>query len=149
MQIELTKKEFRLLLDMVYIGNWILNSTRGEDRFATGEFDLCQCVSCHGSQEQVSERTADGDQHRIKDVARERNPRGVHQHEQVAEVGEGGVLCEESRGVHPQFIQRLERLRHRIDHRKEHDHAEDRQKNGNTCVAARRAGQDDLVLSCS
>ena len=34
MQIELTPKEFRRLLDMVYIGNWILNSTRGEDRFA-------------------------------------------------------------------------------------------------------------------
>ena len=33
MQIELSKKEFRLLLDMVYIGNWVLNSTRGEDRF--------------------------------------------------------------------------------------------------------------------
>ena len=27
MQIEFTKKEFRRLLDMVYIGNWILNST--------------------------------------------------------------------------------------------------------------------------
>ena len=34
MQIELSKKEFRLLLDMVYIGNWVLNSTRGDDRFA-------------------------------------------------------------------------------------------------------------------
>lgn len=33
MQIELSTKEFRSLLDMVYIGNWILNSTRGEDRF--------------------------------------------------------------------------------------------------------------------
>ena len=33
MQIELTKKEFRRLLDLVYIGNWVLNSTRGEDRF--------------------------------------------------------------------------------------------------------------------
>ncbi len=33
MQIELSKKEFRRLLDMVYIGNWILNSTRGDDRF--------------------------------------------------------------------------------------------------------------------
>lgn len=33
MHIELTAKEFRRLLDMVYIGNWILNSTRGEDRF--------------------------------------------------------------------------------------------------------------------
>ena len=33
MQIDLTKKEFRRLLDLVYIGNWILNSTRGNDRF--------------------------------------------------------------------------------------------------------------------
>ena len=33
MQLELSKKEFRRLLDLVYIGNWILNSTRGEDRF--------------------------------------------------------------------------------------------------------------------
>ena len=33
MQIELTEKEYRRLLDMVYIGNWILNSTRGNDRF--------------------------------------------------------------------------------------------------------------------
>lgn len=34
MNIELSRKEFRRLLDLVYIGNWILNSTRGEDRFA-------------------------------------------------------------------------------------------------------------------
>jgi len=34
MHIELTQKELRTLLDMVYIGNWVLNSTRGEDRFA-------------------------------------------------------------------------------------------------------------------
>ncbi len=34
MKLELTGKQFRRLLDMVYIGNWILNSTRGEDRFA-------------------------------------------------------------------------------------------------------------------
>lgn len=33
MQIELTNKEFRRLLDLVYIGNWVLNSTRGDDRF--------------------------------------------------------------------------------------------------------------------
>ena len=33
MQIELTEKEYRRLLDLVYIGNWILNSTRGSDRF--------------------------------------------------------------------------------------------------------------------
>ncbi len=33
MKIELTNKEFRRLLDLVYIGNWVLNSMRGEDRF--------------------------------------------------------------------------------------------------------------------
>lgn len=33
MQIELTEKEFRRLLDMVYIGNWVLNSCREDDRF--------------------------------------------------------------------------------------------------------------------
>ena len=32
MNIELTAKQFRLLLDMAYIGNWVLNSMRGEDR---------------------------------------------------------------------------------------------------------------------
>ena len=40
MNIELTDKEFRCLLDMVYIGNWILNSTRGDDRFE--DYDLIQ-----------------------------------------------------------------------------------------------------------
>lgn len=33
MQIDLNNKEFRMLLDMVYLGNWVLNSTRGDDRF--------------------------------------------------------------------------------------------------------------------
>lgn len=33
MKLELTKKQYRRLLDMVYIGNWVLNSTRGDDRF--------------------------------------------------------------------------------------------------------------------
>lgn len=34
MQLELTTKQYRRLLDLVYIGNWVLNATRGEDRFA-------------------------------------------------------------------------------------------------------------------
>ena len=48
MQIELSKKEFRTLLDLVYIGNWVLNSTRGNDRFQvyddleTKLFSLCR-----------------------------------------------------------------------------------------------------------
>ncbi len=33
MKLELTPKQYRRLLDMAYIGNWILNSTRGDDRF--------------------------------------------------------------------------------------------------------------------
>lgn len=40
MNIELSDKEFRRLLDMVYIGNWILNSIRGDDRFE--DYDLMQ-----------------------------------------------------------------------------------------------------------
>ena len=32
MEIKMTEKQFRRLLDLVYIGNWILNSTRGDDR---------------------------------------------------------------------------------------------------------------------
>ena len=48
MQIELSKTEFRHLLDLVYIGNWILNSTRGDDRFQPYDdlesklFSLCR-----------------------------------------------------------------------------------------------------------
>ena len=33
MNLEMSNKQFRRLLDLVYIGNWILNSTRGEQRF--------------------------------------------------------------------------------------------------------------------
>lgn len=33
MQLDLSEKEYRQLLDLVYIGNWVLNSTRGDDRF--------------------------------------------------------------------------------------------------------------------
>ncbi|MDO4749561.1 MAG: hypothetical protein Q4A39_01835 [Eubacteriales bacterium] len=40
MNIELTEKEFRRLLDMVYIGNWILNSVRENDRFE--DYDLLE-----------------------------------------------------------------------------------------------------------
>ncbi|MCI8525963.1 MAG: hypothetical protein HFF17_08595 [Oscillospiraceae bacterium] len=50
MKLELTTKEFRRLLDLVYIGNWILNSTRGDDRFADYDhvesklFGLCRTM---------------------------------------------------------------------------------------------------------
>ena len=32
MELNLTEKQFRRLLDLVYIGNWVLNSTLGDDR---------------------------------------------------------------------------------------------------------------------
>ncbi len=31
-KIEFTEKEFRRLLDLVYVGNWVMNSTRGPNR---------------------------------------------------------------------------------------------------------------------
>jgi hypothetical protein len=40
MNIELSEKEFRRLLDLVYVGNWVLNSARGDDRFE--DYDLLQ-----------------------------------------------------------------------------------------------------------
>ena len=50
MNIELTELEFRRLLDMAYIGNWVLNSTRGLDRIV--EYDevesrlFAHCTMC-------------------------------------------------------------------------------------------------------
>ncbi len=40
MNIELSSKQFRRLLDLVYIGNWVLNSARGSDRIP--DFDMVE-----------------------------------------------------------------------------------------------------------
>ena len=51
MEIKLTEKQFRRLLDLVYVGNWVMNSTRGDDRIR--EYDdvestvFANCLS-HG-----------------------------------------------------------------------------------------------------
>ena len=51
MKIDLTEKQFRRLLDLVYVGNWVMNSTRGDDRIR--EYDdvestvFAHCLS-HG-----------------------------------------------------------------------------------------------------
>ena len=42
MQINLTPKEFRRLLDLVYIGNWVINSTREDDRIK--EYDQVESL---------------------------------------------------------------------------------------------------------
>ena len=61
MQIDLTNKEFRYLLDLVYIGNWVLNSTRGEDRFK--DYDNIESklfALCHGTPLKSLAEVADG-----------------------------------------------------------------------------------------
>ena len=42
MKIELTQQQYRYLLDLVYIGNWVLNSTRGDDRIK--EYDQVESL---------------------------------------------------------------------------------------------------------
>ena len=59
MNIELTEMQFRRLLDMVYIGNWVLNSTRGSDRFSDYDniesriFSYCPSQDMHSLAEVV------------------------------------------------------------------------------------------------
>ena len=42
MELHLTEKQFRRLLDLVYIGNWVLNSTRGDDRIR--QYDVVESL---------------------------------------------------------------------------------------------------------
>ena len=42
MKIELTEQQFRYLLDLVYIGNWVMNSTREDDRIR--EYDQVESL---------------------------------------------------------------------------------------------------------
>jgi hypothetical protein len=42
MNIELTDQQFRYLLDLVYIGNWVINSTRENDRIK--EYDQVESL---------------------------------------------------------------------------------------------------------
>jgi len=42
MNIELTRQQFRYLLDLVYIGNWVMNSTRENDRIK--EYDQVESL---------------------------------------------------------------------------------------------------------
>lgn len=61
MQIDLTNKEFRMLLDMVYIGNWVLNSPRGEDRFKDyDDIESKLFALCHGTPLRSLAEVADG-----------------------------------------------------------------------------------------
>ena len=42
MNIELTEQQYRYLLDLVYIGNWVINSTRENDRIR--EYDQVESL---------------------------------------------------------------------------------------------------------
>ena len=42
MKLELTDRQFRYLLDLVYIGNWVINSTRENDRIQ--EYDQVESL---------------------------------------------------------------------------------------------------------
>ncbi len=42
MKIELTDRQYRYLLDLVYIGNWVMNSTRENDRIK--EYDQVESL---------------------------------------------------------------------------------------------------------
>ena len=42
MEIKLTEKQYRYLLDLVYIGNWVMNSTREDDRIR--EYDAVESL---------------------------------------------------------------------------------------------------------
>ena len=53
MKIELSRQQFRYLLDLVYIGNWVINSTRENDRIK--EYDQVEAlVFSHCLQEKMT-----------------------------------------------------------------------------------------------
>ena len=70
MKLELTRKQFRRLLDMAYIGNWILNSTRGEDRFS--DYDEVESLLFQRAKE------AGMDALTLPGLCRRRHTRGHH-----------------------------------------------------------------------
>ena len=62
MKIELTDRQFRYLLDLVYIGNWVINSTRENDRIK--EYDQVESLIfsyCLGSGKQKLVERLDGE----------------------------------------------------------------------------------------
>ena len=53
MNLELTDRQYRYLLDLVYIGNWVINSTRDNDRIK--EYDQVEgLIFSHCLQQKMS-----------------------------------------------------------------------------------------------
>ena len=63
MEIKLTQKQFRRLLDLVYIGNWVMNSTRGDDRIT--EYDEVESLGFSHCLEHGMARLTEGYQGEI------------------------------------------------------------------------------------
>ena len=75
MNLELSQKQFRRLLDLVYIGNWILNSTRGDQRFTdyVGGFRIsCQ----YFNNKKDIDTMIEGMKDLIKEIGREPDYKG-------------------------------------------------------------------------
>ena len=61
MNIELSVKQFRRLLDLVYVGNWVLNSIRGGDRISDyDEVESMMFGECLKNRMEVLTDLADG-----------------------------------------------------------------------------------------
>lgn len=119
MKIELTNKEFRRLLDLVYIGNWVLNSTREEDD-RIEEYDKLESKLfqlCGGTPFAALVETEDGEAY----PSRAFEEGGIH--EAIAYYEDGifyDLLAEElvkrdmgypelNEGNYPDYCERLER----------------------------------------
>ncbi len=59
-RIDLSDKEFRRLLDMVYIGNWVLNSTREGDRLE--DYDKVESLIFSHCRDNGADALADRDE---------------------------------------------------------------------------------------
>ena len=116
---------------------------------STRETEFRKTVRGQGSQRQVTQCTAGGNEYRVKDIAGEGYPRVRHQDKEVGIVFKREVLDIESRREHKQLIQRLEGLNHNIVHRDEHEKAEDDKDSGDTSVAASASIQDNAVSTRS
>ena len=76
MKIELTEQQFRYLLDLVYIGNWVLNSTRDNDRIR--EYDQVESLifsHCLHHKMGQTGRAVPGGADPLQGLCRRRHPR--------------------------------------------------------------------------
>ena len=91
MNIELSDKEFRRLLDMVYIGNWILNSARGEDGLDAEGGKIVHVL--HGDAAKLSERPrAVGHASGIRKIDEVLPRQHAHQRAQTGQAAHAGIV---------------------------------------------------------